>query len=993
MSADNSTAGSSADRDPVERLAEEFLNRRRRGESPSISDYVSRHPEWGERIRSLFPMLMLLEQIKTDSDPAHRTGPDSASASRGRLPTRLGDYRIVREIGRGGMGVVYEAEQESLGRRVALKVLPAHCMTSPSRLRRFHREARAAARLHHTNIVPIFGIGRQGDVFYYVMQYIPGQGLDRVFGQPTLNPTTVWSRHCVQDVLTNAGDEHLPDESTFTTPPPTPESPESASSEPASPAAEQQSAYITSGPYYWRTVANIGRQVAEALEYAHQHGVLHRDIKPGNLLLDNQGTVWVADFGLAKLPDMEDLTQSEDMVGTLRYMAPEQFAGQGDARSDVYSLGLTLYELLALRPAFEERDRRSLIRQVTQEEPPPLRTVTTGLPRDLETIVTKAIDVHPDHRYRTAGDLAADLRCYLEDRPIQARRITSVERLWRWCRRNRAIAGLMGLAAMLLLAVAVVASVGYVRTSEALHRVSYEREQAENARLLAEAQRERAQVEYERAETNLHLATKAFEEIFNLLGANPVGQVAYEDDEQTADTAADSTFTDKDATLLESMLKFYDQFAQRNSRDVRLRTETANAYRRVGDIQRRLGQYTKAETAYRRAIILYQGVDPASPQSAGALTALAAINNELGVVSRRLGRYTEARESHQQAIEILRKQPAQIAAQADSRYELARTYGFLSYVYPGRAGERFGNRSGRSPSPRSAENADNNRQALEILTTLIREDPENPLYRLTMARCQRDRCFLAAFGGRVDESHQARLEAVDILEQLVRDFPSHPDYCYELAETYAAAAYRSRDDETEAADSYRRAIEIADDLVTRYPALPEYKLLLARTYSRFAEFLRSINSHEDAIVHLQRAINLNRGMTAEFPHVDIHQFRLAWSLRQLAEAELAGGRKDKARAELNEALSLVEALATNSTNSSSSSMILGMQYRMLSRTFRDLGDQARADELEAKAGPLPEWARGSSSSSNRNQDPQRSPSDTPAVPKNETKETPAAEHE
>jgi serine/threonine protein kinase/tetratricopeptide (TPR) repeat protein len=983
MSADNSTAGSGPDRDPVERLAEEFLNRRRRGESPSISDYVSRHPEWGERIRSLFPMLMLLEQIKTDSDPSHRTGQESATASHGRLPTRLGDYRIVREIGRGGMGVVYEAEQESLGRRVALKVLPSHCMASPSRLRRFHREARAAARLHHTNIVPIFGIGRQGDVYYYVMQYIPGQGLDRVFGQPTLNPTTVWSRHCVQDVLTNADDEHLPDESAPTTPPSVREA-----SDPVSSATEQQPAYITSGPYYWRTVADIGRQVAEALEYAHQHGVLHRDIKPGNLLLDNQGTVWVADFGLAKLPDMDDPSQSEDMVGTLRYMAPEQFAGQGDARSDVYSLGLTLYELLALRPAFDERDRQSLIRQVTQEEPPLLRTVLPSLPRDLETIVSKAIDVHPAHRYRTAGDLAADLRCFLDDRPIQARRITAVERLWRWCRRNRAIAALTGLAAVLLLAVAVVASVGYVRTSEALYRVSYEREQAENARLLAEDQRERAQVEHERAETNLHLATKAFEDIFNHLGANPLGQVAYEDDEQTTDPAADSSFTDKDATLLESMLKFYDQFAQRNSRDVRLRTETAAAYRRVGDIQRRLGQYTKAETAYRRAVTLYQSVDPASPHSAESLTALAAIDNELGVVYRRLGRYAEARESHQHALEVLRSQPAQVAAQTDNRYELARTYGFLSYVYSGRIGDRLSNRQARPPSPRSAENVEYNRHALEILAKLIGEDPQNPLYRLTMARCQRDRCFLAAFGGLADESHQARLEAVDILEQLVRDFPSHPDYRYELADTYAAAAYRSRDDETEAADSYRRAIEIADDLVAQYPALPEYKLLLARIHSRFADFLRSISSDEDAVVHLRRAVDLNRSMIAEFSHVEIHQFRLAWNLRQLAEAELAVGRKDKARALLNESLGVVEAVAKNSTNSSSS-MMLGMQYRMLSRTFRDLGDQAQADQLEAKAGPLPDWTRSSGSASNRSPDVQRSTNGTPSIQKDETKEAPA----
>ena len=218
-------------------------------------------------------------------------------------------------------------------------------------------------------------------------------------------------------------------------------------------------------------MARIGVQVADALEYAHRQGTLHRDIKPANLLLDNRGTVWIADFGLAKLADLDDLTHSGDMVGTLRYMAPEQFEGKADARSDVYSLGLTLYELLTLRPAFDEKDRRRLIRQVTQEEPPRPRKLNPAIPRDLETIVVKAMACHPEHRYQTAGRLAADLRCFLEDRPIRARRATPLGRLWRWCRRNRAVAALAGTALALLVAVAVVASVGYLLTHRALTRV------------------------------------------------------------------------------------------------------------------------------------------------------------------------------------------------------------------------------------------------------------------------------------------------------------------------------------------------------------------------------------------------------------------------------------------------------------------------------------------------------------------------------------------
>src|SRR5262249_6532876 len=172
--------------------------------------------------------------------------------------------------------------------------------------------------------------------------------------------------------------------------------------------------------------------------YAHRRGTLHRDIKPSNLLLDGQGTVWVADFGLAKAADSDDLTHTGDIVGTLRYMAPERFEGRCDARSDVYALGLTLYELLAGRPAFDGSDRSGRTRQVMQEEPPRLRALDPTIPRDLETVVRKAIDREPARRYAEAGALAEDLRRFVEGRPIRARRTSPLEHAWRGCRRDPA---------------------------------------------------------------------------------------------------------------------------------------------------------------------------------------------------------------------------------------------------------------------------------------------------------------------------------------------------------------------------------------------------------------------------------------------------------------------------------------------------------------------------------------------------------------------------
>ena len=297
---------------------------------------------------------------------------------------RLGDYRILREIGRGGMGVVYEAEQESLGRRVALKVLSAGALLDPKHVRRFEREAKAAAKLHHTNIVPVFGVGRQDGHHYLVMQLIAGVGLDVVLKElrrlrqarsgaspaagtrPAVSVAGLPAAHVVRSLIAGQFDAGVPpDDGSVTealrwhklrrfaeyrqrcicrgrSPPGvllTGSSGLSASSE-------------TDGQFY-RSVARIGIQVAEALEYANRQGILHRDIKPSNLLVDKHGNVWVADFGLAKTAEADDLTLTGDILGTIRYMAPERFSGHCDARSDVYSLGLTLYELVALQPAYQ----------------------------------------------------------------------------------------------------------------------------------------------------------------------------------------------------------------------------------------------------------------------------------------------------------------------------------------------------------------------------------------------------------------------------------------------------------------------------------------------------------------------------------------------------------------------------------------------------------------------------------------------------------------
>jgi serine/threonine protein kinase len=440
---------SGGDRNPVELLAEKFVARKRRGEKPSLSEYTEKYPALAADIRELFPALVMMEDLGGSSLAS--TGPHGGGEP---ALKQLGDYRILREIGRGGMGVVYEAEQQALGRRVALKVLPPHALNDAQQVRRFEREAKAAARLHHTNIVPVYGVGRHDSTHFYVMQFIQGLGLDGVLEelrqlreakarQPGADVPAVRApvRQVAHSLMTGSFHGHGPScGADGQAAAPTASVRASDSSVPRLPEGSDLSSASDSDARYWRSVARIGVQVADALEYAHGQGILHRDIKPSNLLMDMKGTVWVTDFGLAKGGDAENLTHTGDIVGTIRYMAPERFQGRSDARSDVYSLGLTLYELLALRPAFIESDRAKLIQQELHEEPPPLRKANRAVPRDLETIVQKAIARDSGHRYQTAADLAADLQRFVEDRPIQARPVSQIERLWRWSKRNPVVA-------------------------------------------------------------------------------------------------------------------------------------------------------------------------------------------------------------------------------------------------------------------------------------------------------------------------------------------------------------------------------------------------------------------------------------------------------------------------------------------------------------------------------------------------------------------------
>jgi serine/threonine protein kinase len=545
-------------------IAEEVNASLRAGQTPDVEALAARHPEQAASIREMVNALVLLDQLGHPVEP----GRGAAGAGSGPELGQLGDFRLLREVGRGGMGIVYEAEQISLRRRVALKVMPFAAALEAKQLQRFKNEAQAAAHLHHTNIVPVFAVGTDRGVHYYAMQFIDGQTLAALIHelreQARLNTTPDTVSHPAAAAL--AGDLAS---GRFAPTPPTPKSIPTTSEPTTTPAAALSTEHSASSPGYFRTVANLGAQAALALEYAHSLGVVHRDIKPANLLVDTRGNLWITDFGMAQVQGDAGLTMTGDLLGTIRYMSPEQASGKRlplDHRTDIYSLGATLYELVTLHPAFPGHDRATVLRQIAVDEPVRPRRLNPGLPVDLETILLKAMEKNPAERYLTAGELADDLQRFLDDKPIRARRPTPAQWLRKWARRHRP---LVAAAAVLL----VLAVVGLAASTLLIMR---ERDQALVDR--AEAQKQRA------------LAYQALDELYTQVTERLIG-----DDYQRLGQPekAESAYRQAIARL--------DKLAGDYPELPHYRLELASCFLSLGNLLQTVGRRDEADAAYQQA--------------------------------------------------------------------------------------------------------------------------------------------------------------------------------------------------------------------------------------------------------------------------------------------------------------------------------------------------------------------------------------------------------
>jgi serine/threonine protein kinase len=908
----------------VVRALEQYLDAVVAGLAPDRADFLARHADIAQALEECLDGLSFIHSaaggVRDGSAPtapsaSFHDGPETGGPAG--PDGLLGDFRILREIGRGGMGVVYEAVQVSLDRRVALKVLPFAAAVDRRHLQRFKNEAQAAAHLHHTNIVPVYAVGCERGVHYYAMQFIEGRTLAALISEMRWRAEQAAAKP-------NGRSEHSFDLTHgMVSGSPAPKPPAGRGGDPVSsairlprewdrghggplpptvsiaaverdpcgaastvPVAAMSTERVTSAPAYFQTVVNLGIQAALALEHAHQQGVVHRDIKPANMLLDGRGNLWIADFGLARLHGDSGLTGPGDLVGTVRYMSPEQAAGRGDTldhRADVYSLGTTLYELLTLRPAFEGRDRQQLLRDITSEEPPQPRRLNKAVPADLETIVLKAMAKEPANRYATAQELADDLSRFLRHEPIRATRPTVRQKLMKWFRRHPGVVwstvALLAMAVAFLTALTIALYNAQQRTDAARKTAVIKSFQADDRRAVAEEKTK--------------LARQAVDEMYSEVTLW-LESVPYTESTQLF--------------FLNRALAFYEKFAEEDSSDPLVRLQSSDVYQRIMDIHNRLGHLAEAEEAGRRWHKLLESLATELDGKPEYRFALGKYRLRIGHLYHTTNRLQQAEKAYREARGLLERLAQEQPGTPQHHYYLGECFANLGLLLASlrRYGEadqyylqaldlftRLG--ADRTlvvvggPIDRFLTTVYANRANLlkDVASTMprIEADPgvlvagmvgaaRAPLgwsANLGVLRAQAER---ADYQLAADKSYG---EAIARLEKLVAEHPIVPDYQYELALAEHnrgwLAASVGQDDR---AETYLRpAAERLWRLADGYKNIPAYKSTLGSLLGHWGTVRRRRGDLKAARKLLEMGIGRQKPAVAASPGDPVFRQRLS----------------------------------------------------------------------------------------------------------------------
>ncbi len=734
-------------------LLDRYLSALEKGAPPAAEDLAVDDPELIEPLRCYINGLEDLHQIAAGFAPH---GENDAEADDEK---RLGDFRLLNEVGRGGMGVVYRARQLSLERIVAIKLLPFAAVLDARQIVRFKNEAHAAAQLNHPNIVPVYTVGVERGVHYYAMQFIEGRSLDAV-------------------IADQADRDEMPDI-----------------------------------PVTLRRAIDV----AGALHAAHEFGVVHRDVKPSNLILDTDDKIWVTDFGLARCQTDASMTQTGDIVGTMKYMSPEQARGESaivDGRTDVYSLGATLYEMLCLRPAYDGNDTPAVLRQIEERSPAPLRSLRPEIPQDLETVIAKAMSKSRDHRYETALQFAEDLQRVLDGRPTVARPPTLVDRLAHWAHAHRnavAMTFAFGLFTLLGMSISIA--------------------------MIAAAKQE--------SDANAILATRS-----DRLARGTVDRLGAQMAELLADIPAASSVRQQ---LLRETLAYYQAFADQADDDETLTEDLAITYGKIGTLQNEIGSPAEAIASLEASMRLFQQLADAGQPNGTLQNRLASSENNLALALDRAGQYQAAQQHYESAIRRWRALAEVDPSDVDARAGWAMAVGNFALLLS------------KTDRPDQAEAMFH--RSLEIAQTASPAEsgsPNVPLAKQLASTYQNLSGLLAE-----RDPGQAVTYAQQALQYQMReldDAHAGPNAAARVALTLNSlgAAQSACGDSDAAIESYRQASDFQQQLVDRWPGELTYQRDLAVTQNNLGMALAAQDQFDSAKRAFDQALGYQIALTEAF---------------------------------------------------------------------------------------------------------------------------------
>ncbi len=774
-------------------VLDQYLSHMEQSEPVDVEALKTQHPDLAEVLTLYLEKLNFLVKLPRTLDEGVEPLISEGAHQ------QLGDFKLLGEIGRRGMGVVYEAHQTSLNRRVAIKLLPLASMLDSHQIARFHNEARAAGLLQHDHIVPVYSVGVERGINYFAMQFIDGISMDAwIEGQ----------RH-----LTHVG-QTLGDSQEYHSHVPADLGGLSGSQSPR--LGEALLREKTQVREKWQTVVSWVLQIAEALHTAHEAGVVHRDVKPSNIMFDKTGKIWITDFGLARCQTEMSLTRSGDVIGTMRYMSPEQARGQSalvDGRTDIYSLAATLFEMLTLRPAHAGDDAPTILQKIDKQEITPLRMLRPDLPRDLETVIAKAMSKNREARYETALEFAADLTRVLNGEATLARPATLADRLSRFASKHRSV----------VLTGATIVVLGFVGLAVASAKLAI-------AKQVSEANASQAILGETLARDAVDQLVQKAELLNGIPAADPIRR-----------------------QLLSEALGYYERFAVAFNNDPGLREDLAIALGKMGSLQSELGDSEKAIESLTRSEAIY--AELVNQPMAGDAVSLhwATSQNNLAQAYVRIGKLEDAARIFTRAI-VTQESVVQRCVEGDEKQAanlgLATTLNNLGLLLT------------QTDALNEAEQT--YQQAIVLLTEEGRQ-PDIAMQQRQLAAVRTNLSGLITNTSpqrAVETALQALAWQLDALESDRGNAKLATQTIVTL--NTLGAAQSAAGQNTAAIETFHRAIEIGKQLLARWPDQPTYRRDLVLCFNHLGLSFSKSGELTEACAAFDEALAQGRPLAALF---------------------------------------------------------------------------------------------------------------------------------